>query len=215
MRLGLSQAAYRWVSYPSLRIGLPQYGFRGMPYPYGTSTTGPVALEDNFEWWIARCEEWQFDNLYMATIWFNDQKEARRAGAKLAAKGIEWIGSLSGAWAVEPKEWPRELENSERAMALMAAGGVRLSAIVNADPPGPPGQPTPNGGLRFGHFSREIPMARQIENMVQNLSELVRVAERHGIVMAFENHMDYRISEIVQVVRGINSPWLQINYDFA
>jgi len=34
-------------------------------------------------------------------------------------------------------------------------------------------------------------------------------------VLAFENHMDYRISEIVQVVEAVDSPWLRINYDFA
>lgn len=215
MRLGLSQAAYRWVSYPGLRIDLPQYGYRAMPYPYGTTTVGPEELDDNVDWWLARCKEWKLDSLYMAAIWFKDTARVREVGAKLASKGIEWIGSISCAWAVEPQEWPRELESAERQLKIFAAGGAHMSAIVNADPPGPPGQPVPNGGLRFGHFSREIPMARQIENMVRNLSEAVRLAKKYEIVFAFENHMDYRISEIVQVVKGVNSPWLRINYDFA
>ena len=73
----------------------------------------------------------------------------------------------------------------------------------------------PNGGLRFGHFSREVPMDVQIDCMIRNLRDLVRVAEDLGIVLAFENHMDYRISEIVQVVEGVASSWLRINYDFA
>ena len=97
----------------------------------------------------------------------------------------------------------------------MQAGGVRTSAMVNADPPGPPGQPMPNGGLRFGHFSTETPIGVQIDRMIDNLSKLVVDAEKCGIVLAFENHMDYRISEIVQVVEGVASPWLRINYDFA
>ena len=215
MRLGLSQAAYRWVSYPGLRIDLPLYGYRAMPYPYGTSTVGPKELDDNISWWLERCQEWKLDSLYMASAWFTDTKRTREVGAILAANGIEWIGSVSGAWAVEPAEWARELESADRQLELFAAGGVRLTAIVNADPPGPPGQPAPNGGLRFGHFSREIPMVRQIENLVRNLGDLVRLAGRRKIVLAFENHMDYRISEIVQAVKGVNSPWLQINYDFA
>ena len=58
-------------------------------------------------------------------------------------------------------------------------------------------------------------MARQIERLIANLSDLVPVAEGLGIVMALENHMDYRISEIVPVVEGVASPWLRINYDFS
>ena len=52
-------------------------------------------------------------------------------------------------------------------------------------------------------------MAVQIDCMIENLRDLVRVAADLGIVLAFENHMDYRISEIVPVVQGVASPWLR------
>ena len=61
----------------------------------------------------------------------------------------------------------------------------------------------------------ETPIAVQIDRMIHNLSQLAVEAEKRGIVLAFENHMDYRISEIVQVVEAVASPWLRINYDFA
>ena len=215
MRLGLSQAAYRWVSYPALRIDQPEYGFRGMAHPYGTSTPTPEGLGAPVAWWVDRCEEWHLDSLYMSTSWFADEAEYLAAAKLLADREIEWIGSLGIAMAVEAEEWPAVLATSSDALRQMQKGGVKLTALVNTDPPGAAGQPVPNGGLRFGHFSREIPMARQIENMVRNLGELVTIAEETGIVLAFENHMDYRISEIVQVIEAVASPWLQINYDFA
>ena len=216
MRLGLSVAAYRWVSYPGLRIDQPEYGFRGMAHPYGTVTTGPDSMDElPVAWWADRCEEWHLDSLYMSSKDFADDDECAAAGRRLADRGIEWIGSLGMAWAVEPEEWPAIRAAAATRLRQMQAVGIKLTALVNSDPPGAEGQPVPNGGLRFGHFSREIPMSRQIENIARNLGELVEDAEATGIVLAFENHMDYRISEIVQFVRAVDSLWLQINYDFA
>ena len=215
MRLGLSQASYRWVSYPGLRIDQPEYGFRGLPYPYGTTAEPPAELEGALEWWVERCEEWGLDNLYTSAALLDGKDEAAAVGRLLAEHGIEWVGSVNGAWAVDRDEWPAVLERAAMHFEWMQAGGVRTSAMVNADPPGPPGQPMPNGGLRFGHFSTETPIAVQIDRMIHNLSQLVVEAEKRGIVLAFENHMDYRISEIVQVVEAVASPWLRINYDFA
>ena len=216
MRLGLSQAAYRWVSYPGLRIDQPEYGFRGMAHPYGTTTQGPVSMDEiPVAWWVDRCDEWRLDSIYMNSSWLGDGVEDRAAADLFADHNIEWIGSLGMAWAVEPDEWPAIRAAAAARLRQMQAVGIKLTALVNSDPPGAEGQPVPNGGLRFGHFSREIPMSRQIENMARNLGELVKDAEATGTVLAFENHMDYRISEIVQFVRAVDSPWLQINYDFA
>ena len=212
----MSVAAYRWVSYPGLRIDQPEYGFRGMAHPYGTSTIGPVSMADvPVDWWADRCEEWHLDSLYMSAAEFADDDECAAAGRRLADRGIEWIGGIGLGWAVEPEEWPAVRAGAVAYLDRLKAAGVHLSAITNADPPGAAGQPIPNGGLRFGHFSRETPMARQIENMVRNFGDLVVLAEDAGVVLAFENHMDYRISEIVQVVEAVDSPWLRINYDFA
>ncbi|HJN40280.1 MAG TPA: hypothetical protein QGH28_08895, partial [Chloroflexota bacterium] len=80
MRLGLSQAAYRWVSYPGLRIDQPEYGFRGMAHPYGTVTDGPVSMDEApVEWWADRCDEWHLDSLYMATSWFTTEAQYKAA----------------------------------------------------------------------------------------------------------------------------------------
>ncbi len=215
MRLGLSQAAYRWVSYPALRIDQPEYGFRGMPYPYGSAAVPPEDLDGALEWWVERCVEWGLDSLQTGASLLGGKAAAAAAGRLLAEHDIEWIGGISGAWAVDRDEWSAVLAESEKLLELMNAGGVKTSAMVNGDPPGPPGQPMPNGGLRFGHFSTEIPLGVQIERLIRNLSDLVPAAKKAGIVLAFENHMDYRVSEIVQVVEGVASPWLRINYDFA
>ena len=215
MKLGGSQAAYRWVSYPALRIDRPEFGFRSMRYPYGTTTVGPRGSDGHVDWWIDRCVELNLEALHMGWQWFSDTAASRSIGRRMARLGIQWVGSVNGGWAVDADEWPRVRKRAVQGLQTLHAGGCRLTEIVNADPPGSLGQPVPNGGLRFGHFSREVPMAVQIDRMIRNLRDLIPVAEDLGIVMAFENHMDYRISEIVPVVEALSSPWLRINYDFS
>ena len=210
MRLGLSQASYRWVSYPGLRYDFQEYGFRGMPYPYGTTAEPPG--DDRLGWYIDRCHEWGLDSLYGQIY---EDGDAAAQGKRLADAGIEWIGNVNGAWALGADEWPAMRDQALQRLEGHSAAGVKVASLVNSDPPGPPGQPMPNGGLRFGHFSREVPMPEQIDRMVRNLPDIVRPAETYGIVLCFENHMDYRISEIVQVVEAIDSPSLKVNYDFA
>ena len=210
MRLGLSQASYRWVSSPGLRYDFQEYGFRGMPYPYGTTAEPPG--DDLLGWYIDRCHEWGLDSLYGQV---SAESDAATQGKRLADAGIEWIGNVNGAWALGADEWPAMRDQALQRLEGHSAGGVKVASLVNSDPPGPPGQPMPNGGLRFGHFSREVPMPEQIDRMVRNLPDIVRQAETYGIVLCFENHMDYRISEIVQVVEAVDSPSLKVNYDFA
>ena len=216
MRLGLSRASYRWFVPPDRRYdfheyGLgPQYGFRGMAYPYGTTAEPPGG--DLLGWYIDRCHEWGLDSLNVHLL---EDGDAAAQGKRLADAGIEWIGGLDGAWALDADEWPAMRDQVLQRLEEFGAGGVRIASLVNSDPPGPPGQPMPNGGLRFGHFSREVPMPEQIDRMVRNLPDIVRQAETYGIVLCFENHMDYRISEIVQVVEAVDSPSLKVNYDFA
>jgi sugar phosphate isomerase/epimerase len=45
------------------------------------------------------------------------------------------------------------------------------------------------------------------------LNKAVRQAERHGIVLAIENHIDMLADEIVDLVKSIDSPWLGICLD--
>ena len=216
MKLGGSQAAYRWVSYPGLRIDRPEFGFRGLAYPYGTTTVGPAGPDDHVDWWIDRCVELRFEALHMGSSWFASDRGRRgdRSPHGRARLCSGWGPSAAPGRSKAPNGRPFARRPSAAWRFCTPAVAV-LTEIVNADPPGPPGQPVPNGGLRFGHFSREVPMAVQIDCMIENLRDLVPIAEDLGIVLAFENHMDYRISEIVPVVQGVASPWLRINYDFS
>ena len=125
MRLGLSRASYRWFVPPDPRYddqgyGLgPQYGFRGMAYPYGTTTEPPG--DDRLGWYIDRCHEWGLDSLNVQLLEDVDAAVQRK---RLADNGIEWIGNVNGAWALDADEWPSNARparcNGSRSLAPAA-----------------------------------------------------------------------------------------------
>jgi sugar phosphate isomerase/epimerase len=60
---------------------------------------------------------------------------------------------------------------------------------------------------------RNEPHAPQIQRLTKMFREAVKVAEQNGIRLAVENHIDFISDEIVQLLDGVGSPFLGINFD--
>jgi sugar phosphate isomerase/epimerase len=215
VKMGMSQSCYRWTTYPSLRYDRPEFRAKALPLPYGVDVRPPATVDGWLDWTLDKAVELGLSPVYTTVLHLHDERDARAYRDKLEERGLEFIGSGGGGFATVGDEWRRVFAKFSHEMRMTRLAGGTVIAAVNADPEGPPGQPWPNGGTRFGHFSKELPIGQQIERMIANFRELAAVAEDLGVVMAFENHMDYRISEIVQVVEAVDSPALRVNYDFA
>ena len=63
------------------------------------------------------------------------------------------------------------------------------------------------------HFTKNPPIDEQIERMSRNFGSLMSICEEFGLTLAFENHADYRVTEVVAVVENVAAPWLRINFD--
>jgi sugar phosphate isomerase/epimerase len=88
-------------------------------------------------------------------------------------------------------------------MELAACAGAQAFNLVHSEP------------TRHNHFTKEPPVEEQIERIIHNTRTLLPVAERLGVVLTNESHMDYRVAEYVQVLEAIDSPWLRHTFDFA
>lgn len=64
-------------------------------------------------------------------------------------------------------------------------------------------------------FTTDPPVKAQIARIVETLKYLAEEAERRGIVMALENHLDYRGHEIAEVIERVGSPFLKASLDTA
>jgi len=63
--------------------------------------------------------------------------------------------------------------------------------------------------LRFRHQPHEA----QLERLAAMFREAVKAAERWGIKMAVENHIDFTADEMARLLDAVDSPYLGINFD--
>jgi len=57
------------------------------------------------------------------------------------------------------------------------------------------------------------PHEPQIERLSKMFARAVKVAEKAGVKMAMENHLDFNSDEILTILKNVNSPYLGINFD--
>ncbi|MDP6116433.1 MAG: sugar phosphate isomerase/epimerase family protein [Planctomycetota bacterium] len=57
------------------------------------------------------------------------------------------------------------------------------------------------------------PHGPQIEKLSQMFSEAAREAEKYGIKLADENHIDFDSDEMLTLIDNVNSPYFGINFD--
>ena len=57
------------------------------------------------------------------------------------------------------------------------------------------------------------PHEPQLEKLSRLFAEAAKIAERNGVRLAVENHIDYNSDEILQLVHSVNSPYFGVNFD--
>jgi sugar phosphate isomerase/epimerase len=67
--------------------------------------------------------------------------------------------------------------------------------------------------MTHNRFRNDPPLQQQLDLIIKNIKPVVRAAEDAGIVLAFENHLDYRAAEIVQIIETVDSPNLRFLFD--
>ena len=60
---------------------------------------------------------------------------------------------------------------------------------------------------------RHEPHGPQIEALTVQLREAIKIAEDYDIKMAFENHIDYTVDEVMQLIENVDSPNFGVNFD--
>ena len=210
MKFGISEACYRWITYPpssgggapNNNIFDPAFLATGWGLPYTSSLTSLKPGEEP-QWLLDKTAELGRSPLYMSPKWFANEGEAVKVKEYAQEKGVELIGNTHANYITEGKAWESEKERFIHLLRLNKAMGANMVAATHS------------GALIHNHFTTDPPVGEQIRLMIKHFRELLPYAEEIGIVIAFENHMDYRCSEVAAVVGEINSPWLRVNFDTA
>ena len=150
---------------------------------------------------MEHCAELGLQCLHAYTPKLEDPRYAAGIREKSEELGLELILAATFDWASEGEVPGDETGKCTETLRIAADLGIQIVNVTHSDPIGK------------NHFSREPPIARQVELMKANFTRLTRMAEDVGVVMTLENHADYRCSEIAQVLSHVDSPYLRANLD--
>ena len=149
-------------------------------------------------WLIDRCVALGLDVAHVPAVG-GGAAALGRLRAHAAERGVELETSGGMDYVTEGAEraagLARMVEAIERARAL----GCRILRTVNAH-------------MRHNRWGQP-PLAHQLELYAASLRELAPVAEANGVVLAVENHLDYRGDEIASVLAMVDSPWVRAALD--
>ena len=231
VKLGLSQASYRWMCYPHLRYDTPEFRYSERRLPYFNSVDPPEDLYNFIPWLVERVAAHDLRSLYLVAGWLKDDDGARAFGAEMRNRGLKYLAAVSVNLAATEDEWGdgrydraaranndlryrisiansgwiggTPFERAARSIEFAALAGAKIIVVVHQE------------ATLHNHFTKDPPIGEQLDRIVRNMRTLVPVAEEHGVVMAHEAHMDYRVSELIDVLEALGSPWLRHNFDFA
>ncbi len=199
----MSIACYRWAAQASRRRDGADYRSRGGPLAYLQSFTPPTPEDHHFLWAIDKTAELGLQALYgHPGEYTDDQAGAEMLRRRVEDRGLIWNGGLTVNMAATDAEWESfEYENAVRQLKLNHWAGVTIATMTHRQP------------NVHNHYSTDPPIDEQMARAAEHLPSLLPVAEDLDVIMAWENHMDYRISEVAGVVEEIDSRWLGMTVD--
>ncbi len=234
MKLGLSHETYRWLAFPWMRSDAPEFAGEMQAPIYMQSVKPPPPGELPIDWLVDRVLALGLSSLSMDCGWFGDADRAAAFRARMAEHNLTYLAAASVDLTADSDAWgdgtydaswsgrrvpsfevsrattvltgwtgETQFDVAVRAMELAKAGGASMLSLVH-------GQPG-----RSNHYTKDSPIEARIDRMVANLKTLLPVAEAMGLVLATENHMDYRCSEFALVQEGVSSTTLRHVFDFA
>jgi sugar phosphate isomerase/epimerase len=180
-----------------VKVGIDSYcyhRFFGEVYPQQPSPQRRLSLED----FLSRARELDVDGVSLESCFFPRFDSSYLAGIKKLLDGFGFDRVY--AWG-----HPDGLEGglNERAYEDMVASIERARAI------GADVMRVVGSSLMF----RNQPHQPQLERLTRMFSDAVKVAEKSGVRLAVENHIDFNSDEMLSLITAVDSPFLGINFD--
>jgi sugar phosphate isomerase/epimerase len=204
MRLGIAQWSYQYfLAQPGspyfVDRGTFAYNYRGSGRPYFMSTPVHVSHatpSDATEWLVTRCGQLGVEVCHGNIMRWDDQAHLDRVRGLLDKYQLELIPSNGADMVCTGDQARRGQEDCIKGLERYARfGGVRLTKF--------------NTPMTYNRFSKEMPVNEQLALIKENVRPIVKAAAELGIVLALENHYDYRAAEIREVIEAVDSPNLR------
>ena len=180
-----------------MKVGIDSYcyhRFFGEVYPQQPPPPRRFSLED----FLSRAKELEVDGVSLESCFFPRYDSSYLAGIKKLLDGFGFDRVY--AWG-----HPDGLEGglNESAFEEMV-GSIEHARAIGADV-----MRVVGSSLRF----RNQPHQPQLERLARMFSDAVKVAEKNGVRLAVENHIDFTSDEMLHLITAVDSPFLGINFD--
>ncbi len=180
-----------------MKIGIDSYCFHryfGETYPFQRPTERRWTVDD----FLTFAQRMGVDGVSLESCFFPKlgTRVLKKVRARLDALGFERVWAWGHPAGLEGGKSKRAANDLAKHFGYAQAIGAKTMRIV--------------GGNRS---HRDEPIPRVLRRLAARLKELVKVAEDHGVVMAYENHIDLRADELLELLAVVDSPWLGVNLD--
>lgn len=180
-----------------MKVGIDSYcyhRFFGEVYPQQQAPPRRLSLED----FLSRARELEVDGVSLESCFFPRFDSSYLAGIKKLLDGFGFDRVY--AWG-----HPDGLEGglNERAYEDMVAS-IEHARAIGADV-----MRVVGSSLMF----RNQPHQPQLERLTRMFSDAMKLAEKSGVRLAVENHIDFNSDEMLSLIRAVDSPFLGINFD--
>ncbi len=205
MRLGLTSSTYQYLFgatgglFPD-RSALA-FNLMGQPTPYFTQTLVHIPQSDALEFLIQKCVQLEIPVVHAGISRWDDPAYLDRIQNLLGKHNLEMMPSLSGNFVSSGDTAKKAIDAAVTTLRrYQKFGGVAISKYCTYP-------------MIHTRFTTEPPLDEQLALITEHSRPVVKVAEECGIVLAFENHLDYRAREVNRIIEGVNSPNLRFLFD--
>jgi sugar phosphate isomerase/epimerase len=180
-----------------LKIGVDSYCFHrlfGEVYPHQYKKETPFNMEDFLEY----SHQVGVNGVSLESCFFPEFTPAYLAKVKgwLDEYGFDRVYAWGHPDGLEGGKSQSEFESMIEHIQYAKAIGADVMRVVGSS-------------LMFRFEPHEL----QLKKLAAMFKIAVKEAEKHGVKMAIENHIDYNSDEILWLVEEVNSPFFGINFD--
>ena len=180
-----------------MKVGIDSYCFHrlfGEVYDGQQQPDKKISFED----FLTMAEAYNIDGVSLESCFIPqfDTAYLQSIKARLDSAGFDRVYAWGHPDGLEGGSNEAAFEDMIRHIEYAAAIGAKVMRVVGSS-------------LMF----RFQPHQPQIEKLIAMFSEAAKIAETRDIKLAIENHIDYNSDEILQIIQGVNSPNMGVNFD--
>ena len=197
MKLGISTASYSQIF---IDQESPDFDYSGLPKCYFSSLF--YVKEDRMIWFIKKAKTLGLSTVNGGISNLEDVKRLNEIKRLLEETSLEFIPAFDADYvAVEDSrdEFRKEIKKVFDMAKFLGAKLIWTCCKSK----------------KCHRFRKNLPLAQQIDKMSENFAIAAEIARSYNIPLAWENHLDYRASDMVEVIKKVNSDYLKVSFDTA